>query len=497
MEGKHDDDSQIPLIPIVPIEEAGAIEMPFDTSAPVKTFNCRSTSESLDLTLSRFTSSVSPNPPTGEKSLLNVLHGLAGSDLAVAAGAAATVAAAMESKHEIDTELLIKFLTDPEMMKTLVNKTGVGANSEPRFPSGPKSATYPLSSNSTTDPGIDIFVPVAMNQAIPIKESASGLGVTPVKHQSIPIKESASELSLTPAKSLPIPIKESASDLGVPPAKRARICLPNVMENCCPAPLRSNSHLPLIQKRTNENWSPAPVRSNSHPPLIQNWMNEAREPAIARPNGTTGTNEPRPLTAPTLSYNENKYVRPINQYGVPNAAPILPLYPSFLIPNSDASSKPMVKQHPPPFFTGINPVSYPPPFSSTSKPYMHCMTDGYRAVDRAGLNPCLGSNSPMPFGPLGGLNFTSSGAFHPCPYPYPYLNKLPSPVEDVNFCKPLIKQHGENHTRIVDKQPFNNLHEQHTNPLQINPTFQKPCMFFNSSKGCRNGSNCRYMHVMS
>ncbi|XP_073152518.1 uncharacterized protein [Henckelia pumila] len=525
MEGDHDDGSQIPIIPIVPIEGTEVTEMTFDTSAPVKTFNCHSTSENLDLNLSRFNSSVSLNRPTGEKSLLNVLHDLAGSNLAVAAGAAATVAAAMESKHGIDTELLIKFLTDPEMMKTLVNKTGIAANSEPRFPSGPKFAIYPLSSNSTTDPGIDIFAPVATNQPIPIKESATDLGLTPAKlqpipvkesatdlgltpaklqpipvkesasdlgvtpakhqpipfkesasnlsvipakHQPIPVKESASILSVTPAKHLPIPIKESASDLSVPSAKRVRICPPIPVETWSPAPLRSSSHPPLIQNWTNGSWSLAPLRPNSHPPLIQNWTNEAREPAIAHPNSTAGTTELRPLTAPTLSYNENQYVRPINQYSVPNAAPIPPLYPSFSILNSDAASKP------PPFLTGINPVPYPPrfssilvpyppPFSSTARPYMHCITDRYRAVDHVGLNPCVGSNSPMPFAAFGGLNFTSTGTFCPCP-PFTYLKKLPSQVEDINFCKSLIKQHGEGHVGNSEKQPF--MHEHHTNPVQ-------------------------------
>ncbi|XP_075507927.1 zinc finger CCCH domain-containing protein 45-like [Primulina tabacum] len=431
MEGKHDDDddSQIPLIPIVPIEEAGAIEMPFNTSAPVKTFNCHSTSESR--TLSRCDSSVSPNPPTGKKSLLNVLHGLEGNDLAVAAsagpgaGAAVTVSAVMESKHELDTELLIKYLTNPEMMKTLINETRIGADTESRFPSGPKSATYPLSSNSTPDPGVNTFVPMAMNQLIPMKESASDLG-----------------------------------------------------------------------------WSPAPLRSDSHSLLIQDSTNEAREPAIvnSRTHSATGTNEPRPLTAPILSYNENQHARLINQYGVANAAP--PLYPSFSKPNLEAANKPMVKQHLPPFFAGIKPVSSPPPFSSTWRPYEHCTTDGYRALDHAGLKPCLGLNPSMP-SPLQS-NFTSSGTFHACPFPS--MNRLPSPVQDINYCKSLIKQHGENHVRNEDKlpkygQPSNHLHElelaQHTNPLQINPTFQKPCMFFNSPNGCRKGSSCQYTHAMS
>ncbi|KZV53835.1 hypothetical protein F511_00101 [Dorcoceras hygrometricum] len=857
MEGKHDDDSQIPLIPLVPIEEAGEIEMSSDASAPGKTFNCHSASESL--THSRFNSSVSSNPPTGEKSLLDILRGLEVSDLAVAAGAAATVAAAMKSKHEIDTELLIKFLadpemmkrlinvtgigansgltrmhplpsnstsdpgikislpvsmnqpipikestsdlgmtpakraricspnlvpnwspapprsnsqplliqelnnearvsaisrprthgtagtnkprplaspsynenhharlTDPEMVKTLVNETVIGANSGSRFPSGPKTSTHPLSSNSTSDPGIDIFVPVAVNQPIPIKESATDIGASPAKCARIcspnivkngssapprsnshppliqdlmnkarepaiarprthgatgtnkPITLTSSttrsyienhharltdpgmaktlvnetvigadcgsrflsgpkstkyplssnsppdpgiDVFVPVAMNQPIPIKESASDLGVTPAKRARICSPNLVKNGSPAPPRSNSHPPLIQDLMNKarepaiarprthgatgtnkpitltssttrsyienhharltdpgmgktlvnetvigadcgsrflsgpkstkyplssnsppdpgidvfvpvamnqpipikesasdlgvtpangvricspnlvkNCNPAQPRSNSHPPLIRDLTNEAREPAFAlsRTHGTTGTNEPRPLTAPTSSNNENQYARPINQYRVPNAAPIRPLHPSISKLNVEAASKPMAVQHPPPFFTGT-PVSFPPPFSSTWRPFMLCMTDGCRALDPA---RCLGSNTSLPFAM--GLNCNSTGTFHS--YPFPSMNKLPSPVDDINYSHSLIMQHGEKNIRNEANlpkygPPYNHLRElelaQNTIPLQIDPTVQKPCKFFSSSNGCRKGSNCQYIHVMS
>ncbi|KAL3527198.1 hypothetical protein ACH5RR_011854 [Cinchona calisaya] len=66
--------------------------------------------------------------------------------------------------------------------------------------------------------------------------------------------------------------------------------------------------------------------------------------------------------------------------------------------------------------------------------------------------------------------------------------------KDVNYLKYLIKQHGEEKV-IWDYelsqygQPHNNLHAKDSDVK-----YQKPCIYYNSSKGCRKGSSCPYPH---
>ncbi|XVE94595.1 hypothetical protein REPUB_Repub02eG0022000 [Reevesia pubescens] len=74
--------------------------------------------------------------------------------------------------------------------------------------------------------------------------------------------------------------------------------------------------------------------------------------------------------------------------------------------------------------------------------------------------------------------------------------------KDVNYYKNLIQQHGGE--RQGPDQKFNSRYNQQLRPNQevINnpksrdskPRIMKPCIHFNSSRGCRNGANCVYQH---
>lgn len=77
-------------------------------------------------------------------------------------------------------------------------------------------------------------------------------------------------------------------------------------------------------------------------------------------------------------------------------------------------------------------------------------------------------------------------------------------VKDTNYFKNLIREHG----RDKEEDKGHNMsqtgsHINHIQNLKVVETlkpvasktkFRKPCMFFNSSKGCRQGSNCPYLH---
>ncbi|XWS20983.1 hypothetical protein CRYUN_Cryun30bG0016100 [Craigia yunnanensis] len=118
------------------------------------------------------------------------------------------------------------------------------------------------------------------------------------------------------------------------------------------------------------------------------------------------------------------------------------------------------------------------------------------------------------------LAATSSGTFYAQPNgvgvgpsnklgPVPNVHPVsPPPVvgltqkKDVNYYKNLIQQHGGE--KQGPAQKFNSRYNHHLRPNQElinNPKsrdsktkIMKPCMYFNSSRGCRNGANCAYQH---
>lgn len=86
---------------------------------------------------------------------------------------------------------------------------------------------------------------------------------------------------------------------------------------------------------------------------------------------------------------------------------------------------------------------------------------------------------------------------------------LPPPLgvpvtKDINYYKSLIQQHGGERQEPMPQ--FNN-HLHQIRPSQgpandvllreYRPRMMKPCMYFNSPRGCRNGANCAYQHDIS
>jgi len=77
-------------------------------------------------------------------------------------------------------------------------------------------------------------------------------------------------------------------------------------------------------------------------------------------------------------------------------------------------------------------------------------------------------------------------------------------VKDANYYKNLIRQHGADkqdmqdshigirHSNLQDLKPVHNFKQG-----EVKHKIQKPCIYFKSSKGCRNGSNCPYQHDVS
>ncbi|XP_057974559.1 zinc finger CCCH domain-containing protein 6 [Malania oleifera] len=119
---------------------------------------------------------------------------------------------------------------------------------------------------------------------------------------------------------------------------------------------------------------------------------------------------------------------------------------------------------------------------------------------------------------------TSGGSFYPAPngvgpvpsprpsppgFPVPSPSSVGTPLaKDINYYKSLIQQHGGERQETVPQFSShhnnhlfeNNIHNELVNtprPRDMRPKINKPCIYFNSSRGCRNGANCAYQHDAS
>ncbi|KAK4387472.1 Zinc finger CCCH domain-containing protein 6 [Sesamum angolense] len=90
------------------------------------------------------------------------------------------------------------------------------------------------------------------------------------------------------------------------------------------------------------------------------------------------------------------------------------------------------------------------------------------------------------------------------PAPSPSPRAIPV-TKDINYYKSLVQQHGAERRDVLpqfahqsnqsmgrSRDPSNFI-----KPRESKPRITKPCLFFNSSRGCRNGVNCAYQHDTS
>ncbi|KAF9682219.1 hypothetical protein SADUNF_Sadunf05G0085900 [Salix dunnii] len=90
------------------------------------------------------------------------------------------------------------------------------------------------------------------------------------------------------------------------------------------------------------------------------------------------------------------------------------------------------------------------------------------------------------------------------PNSVPRAGMKTSPMKDVDYIKNLIREHGTVNNEIHDRSmPHNGRHYIQTQNQELiqnikkresKHKFQKPCMYFKTPKGCRNGSHCPFQH---
>ncbi|KAM7516150.1 hypothetical protein LguiA_005733 [Lonicera macranthoides] len=285
----HQDDSTIPVIPITAIEEAA------EPSPNIKaTQNTSVHSQAPDLPPGKPTpryinTPQSLNPPSSpKKHALGVLPSFDGNVAVAAASAALTALIESQEKGSlIDTDLLIKILSDPKMIEKLTNEHGAADNTGGDRLSVPKLVTESL--------------PLAPRPEMVTKKSMNDHGA-PATIGTAPISRPTKTFTpLVPFSGLnPVVIKNLTNENG------SHGCM-------SPTPISWSSSVPLPSSK--------PVDMT-----IKNWINEHCSAETAGSKLVTPT-VPLPRTKPDLvitkrMFNEygapvNMGSKPVNEYGAP------------------------------------------------------------------------------------------------------------------------------------------------------------------------------------
>ncbi|CAK7334319.1 unnamed protein product [Dovyalis caffra] len=388
VEGENYADSLTPIIPIIPVEEEEATEMPSALTEPLKT---TTTSQSPALpppSLSSGTLNSSKhntaalNPPASQKLECGRLPNPV-THLITAAETAVT--AIMKSKEQgslIDTDLLVKILSDPKMIEKLTNG----------------------------------------NQAPPVTSRPATSSISP----------SCAKSAIVSGPSL-----ANGELLYLSSEELTRSKLMSQIASSCPKPA---VHMPLMPSNGSLHQRRSEVQSK-----------------------VTRTSVHQDSTVPAI--------------GSEVASSI-----SMAIPESGKVSAPR-----PPvgnLFSTLNSVQTTPRTVPTE------------------------SNTPK-ISYFKGMNFDlakSTLVKTPIqPFSVPQAGMKTNSVKDVSYIKNLIKEHGTVKTEMKDRSPFYNgshyyNHTQNPESTQnlkkreLKPKFQKPCLYFKTPKGCRNGSDCPFQH---
>ncbi|GAB2279469.1 hypothetical protein Dimus_039354 [Dionaea muscipula] len=472
------DDGRTPAIPIIPIEEDDAIDLTQDSAQPIAT----ETAPEVDCPALE-------EPPCDKKPPLGMLASL---DADIIAAASAAFTALMKSNEQgsmIDTDLLIKILSDPKMIELLkdvgsfnrVNTTcgtltpdaassaaitAVGKNNELgsmidtdlliKILSDPKLIEVLKDVSSydrfKTNPGLPAkLMPLScLKQAIPdvttvvqkTTQPASSTLAMPVP-VPVPVLERAPSIPLSRMEpphtkqaiekrnGLPMIVSKKPDN---PDNTRSILSEKPATENLG-IPLKTLQMMPHTHRRTTMTVSAADTDRlpSSCEPFNPTWTPNY----VSKPAEPIGTMEPALTTMPG------------NGYVVPKVNLAL------AVCNLTAS---------------LDPMSAMGPDAISSRP-----TNGFTQASHH--SEWHGSySSPL----------------------LPNMVQVPTvkvkAAKDPDYYKNLIKQHG------IERQETRKGHggiQQKNDHPNLKPKSRKLCIYFNSSRGCRNGSNCPYLHDSS
>ncbi|KAF8012601.1 hypothetical protein BT93_I0688 [Corymbia citriodora subsp. variegata] len=489
--------------------------------------------------------------------------------------------------HKIDTDLLVKFLHDPQMIWNFLKSKSpspepkqaspqVSRSSPPLSPSESKQTTPSLNMSSPELPLVESkqtcspnlpsnsqpsvamsrplyppfplaspkrYVPALEEKSSPAAPSnpdskkvqpstppASPEIVLPEsQHIHPPIPPSIPEASQSVTKqicpSVPVSIPkqsppESKQETPIP-LSRPELSLPQLKQTSPPNPVSSNELPSCEPKRITPPIRP-PEKFPAAPPAPANAIFGAQnqmQPPFRAPQAW-------PALAPLPGFDRVKaqsYTLPIRFAGPPfPTSCTVPDRPSFTYQASALPSRPIpvptmaAERARPPGVLPRAPIPTPctmparptfPPLAKipTGPTLIPTMWASTAHPGSALPSPRVPPSSTTPTRP----SFTYQVSSLPSPPLVPIMEAgKPQPVKDANYYKNLVRQHGgekpENSVHIApnavnQNQPQNLTMDQKLGPKEATTLKNEKkvaCMFFNSAKGCRNGSNCSYLHEM-
>eukprot|EP00257_Ricinus_communis_P017683 XP_015576185.1 zinc finger CCCH domain-containing protein 6 [Ricinus communis] len=161
-----------------------------------------------------------------------------------------------------------------------------------------------------------------------------------------------------------------------------------------------------------------------------------------------------------------------------------------------ASNGQNVPKPAPSFVPLSDPPPPPPPVSLSDPSYMH--------MNRTEMNTTSSfaatSSGPFYAQPNGaGPGYLPNAQVPPPAVPASSVG-VPQ-VKDMNYYKNLIQQHGGERQEAPHQygnrySQLAGTNQELVNPKsrELKPKIMKPCIYFNSSRGCRHGANCAYQH---
>nr|XP_016490469.1 PREDICTED: zinc finger CCCH domain-containing protein 45-like [Nicotiana tabacum] len=371
------------------------------------------------------------NPPANEKSILEKMpHGFEGDLMVAVTAAVAALAKSQEQGSLIDTDFLIKLLSNPEQIQKLMNEQGVATNPETGAASGSKPiVSCSNTSRSTADP---LHKQIAGNDS-----RKSAVADSTVFSRSLEVRntnEQRGTAAMSRSVDLLVPLPRTKPDKVI-----------NKPINEYQAPHAGSG--PIFGPKPMAKSVPLAI-SKPETFVKSNLVNEQRASAHV---GTADINGSKPLVHPTSDLNLEMIKKLINEYGAPDYIEGKPFVNSELVPSL---------------------VSSRAKFPVATQPELQIKS--------------YSSNTGL----------TS---------PFSTMTNAAPLLKDINYYKSLIKKHGENR-ESVDCEILQNINPygnrgpeslKKLKPNQASLNFQKHCVFFNTPRGCLNGTTCPFLHDMS
>ncbi|GAB4847517.1 hypothetical protein Ancab_026576 [Ancistrocladus abbreviatus] len=455
------DDRHTPVIPITPIEEEDAMDMSCNVEPLPPKVSLKLTSRQLDAL-----STVTPNtaevdlPPVADKKRPPGL--LAGLEADVVAAASAAFTALLKSNEQgsmIDTDLLIKILSEPKLIE-LVKTFGSFESAKP-LPTPTEYMPASLSKPAVPEPRVAHEKEYFISSTLPISEPKRTSSLTIAEHPTVVSQKPTNNESMKPS---------TASN----PTSNA-LPVPAKMEAVPSVPFSQDPYKVLSQKPVNETLEmllktlQAPKGMNTVLSMLASVAESDKVLAVKSENLVLepGISSSMPVSKPASPKltRESVYALPRK----PDSSRIAPiLMQAKLFPSPTSVSK---------LAASFGPLS---PKGLDASSLTRSANGRVQAMPRLRLH-----------------------SLHSLPSQESSFLTMKAPVvKDANYYKSLVKQHGterqETRQQCFDGQS-RGCSELALNSIQgdVKAKIQKPCIYFHSTKGCWNGSNCPYQHDLT